>query len=471
MSRREYYYSLPDIAAVVPSSPAETEASELDWRRSKVSISALARGHHLGTQWRTAIVTRRACRKSCRECCRADKKGAATTRGEDKMCGRQRRCSGWPRQKRFPNLTKMTEDCGVGLRERRGPSGAASVGRGQETRPAERAIESRSLVLDEKALGGEFQDFTLKRGEGRPPQGRIAQWVHAAECNLADIEGRVCPARAALGHAGRAPFLLAEERAPLIPEAEPAPPGGIIAAASISVTPRRRAATLSPVRYIPALRTRHAGKPCSSAAIYGRKGELGIAICVHSPRRSRRIVDTLATSQVDRIRTGREYSGSINSPSAPSISGPTPESAEDACERSLRRSAAPFSELRNSNVSLMLKRSLRASPHNGTSDSNQSKPPQPLRTAARVRGSLDGGDTQCPPFIFQRRSRGPSAEGWQAGLGRGLVLAWAAQGPGTEIRMRAQCFPKASICRSRSRRVTAVRNSLHSFLPHPATAS
>ncbi|KAL3220877.1 hypothetical protein MRX96_005313 [Rhipicephalus microplus] len=133
--------------------------------------------------------------------------------------------------------------CGVGLREGRGLSGGPW--RGQETRPAERAIESRSLVLDEKALEGEFQDFTLKRGEGRPPQGRIAQWVHAAECNLADIEGRVCPARAALGHR-RAPLPAGGRARAAIPEAEP--PGDIIAAASISVTPRRQAATLSPVR-------------------------------------------------------------------------------------------------------------------------------------------------------------------------------------------------------------------------------
>lgn len=97
--------------------------------------------------------------------------------------------------------------CGVGLRERPGPSGVWQRVTG---RPAERTgnpsragRESNREPLagsGRKGPRGEFQDFTLKRGEGRPPQGRIAQWVHAAECNLADIEGRVCPARAALGH-------------------------------------------------------------------------------------------------------------------------------------------------------------------------------------------------------------------------------------------------------------------------------
>ncbi|KAL3220875.1 hypothetical protein MRX96_005311 [Rhipicephalus microplus] len=74
----------PDIVAVGPFSPAETKAGELYWRGSNVSISRLAGEHHLGTQWRTAIVIRRACRQSCRECCRARQKRGSDTKPRGK---------------------------------------------------------------------------------------------------------------------------------------------------------------------------------------------------------------------------------------------------------------------------------------------------------------------------------------------------------------------------------------------------
>lgn len=79
----------------------------------------------------------------------------------------------------------------------------------------EASVAARRVSLDENALGGKLRRFTLKRGEGRPPQGRIAQPLAArVECPVHAIwpTSTVPPASACEPRAWRRPADLAAHR-------------------------------------------------------------------------------------------------------------------------------------------------------------------------------------------------------------------------------------------------------------------